>query len=123
MDPVLANRVRLASAMAGAREILREARDGAEGGGSRGSAVIDTLQELHASGDRADGVDSLPSGTMAFLSISEMGRGRRFSAAVREAMAAMRNGSRSSSTRAAAAKYCAIARATQSADVLRLTVA
>ncbi|MBC7671195.1 MAG: hypothetical protein H7247_02135 [Polaromonas sp.] len=51
-----------------------------------GLSVIDTLQQLHASGDRVDSVESSPSGTMGFL-FSEMGRGRSFSDTVRDAMA------------------------------------
>jgi aspartokinase/homoserine dehydrogenase 1 len=91
MDLVLANKVPLASAMAGAREIMQEARDKGrrvlhEATVGAGLPVIDTLQQLHASGDRVDSVDSSPSGTMGFL-FSEMGRGRKFSDAVREAMA------------------------------------
>ena len=91
MDLVLANKVPLASAMAGAREILQEARESGrrvlhEATVGAGLPVIDTLQQLHASGDRVDSVDSSPSGTMGFL-FSEMGRGRKFSDAVREAMA------------------------------------
>ena len=91
MDLVLANKVPLASAMAGSREIMQKARDNGrrvlhEATVGAGLPVIDTLQQLHASGDRVDSVDSSPSGTMGFL-FSEMGRGRRFSDAVREAMA------------------------------------
>jgi homoserine dehydrogenase len=59
--------------------VLHEATVGA------GLPIIDTLQQLRASGDRVDSVDSSPSGTMGYL-FSEMGRGRTFSSAVREAM-------------------------------------
>ena len=91
MDLVLANKVPLASAMSEARGILQDARDSGrrvlhEATVGAGLPVIDTLQQLHASGDRVDSVDSSPSGTMGFL-FSEMGRGRKFSDAVREAMA------------------------------------
>ena len=91
MDLVLANKVPLASAIAGARAILQDARASGrrvlhEATVGAGLPVIDTLQQLHASGDRVDSVDSSPSGTMGFL-FSEMGRGRKFSDAVREAMA------------------------------------
>jgi homoserine dehydrogenase len=91
MDLVMANKVPLASSLAISRAIL----DGARANGRRvlheatvgaGLPVIDTLQQLHASGDRVDSVDSSPSGTMGFL-FSEMGRGRTFSDAVKEAMA------------------------------------
>jgi aspartokinase/homoserine dehydrogenase 1 len=90
MDLVMANKVPLASSLSVARAIL----DGAKANGRRvlheatvgaGLPVIDTLQQLHASGDRVDSVDSSPSGTMGYL-FSEMGRGRAFSAAVRGAM-------------------------------------
>ena len=91
MDLVLANKVPLASATPDARAILQEARASGrrvlhEATVGAGLPVIDTLQQLHASGDRVDSVDSSPSGTMGFL-FSEMGRGRKFSDAVREAMA------------------------------------
>jgi bifunctional aspartokinase / homoserine dehydrogenase 1 len=91
MDLVLANKVPLAGTMAGARKIMHEARASGrrvlhEATVGAGLPVIDTLQQLHASGDRVDSVDSSPSGTMGFL-FSEMGRGRKFSDAVREAMA------------------------------------
>ncbi len=91
MDLVMANKVPLASRLSVARAIL----DGAKANGRRvlheatvgaGLPVIDTLQQLHASGDRVDSVDSSPSGTMGFL-FSEMGRGRAFSDAVKAAMA------------------------------------
>jgi aspartokinase/homoserine dehydrogenase 1 len=91
MDLVMANKAPLSSALSVARAIL----DGAKANGRRvlheatvgaGLPVIDTLQQLHASGDRVDSVDSSPSGTMGYL-FSEMGRGSTFSAAVRQAMA------------------------------------
>ncbi|MEO5818159.1 MAG: aspartate kinase [Gemmatimonadaceae bacterium] len=90
MDLVLANKVPLAASMSGARKIMQEARASGrrvlhEATVGAGLPVIDTLQQLHASGDRVDSVDSSPSGTMGFL-FSEMGRGRKFSDAVREAM-------------------------------------
>jgi aspartokinase/homoserine dehydrogenase 1 len=91
MDLVMANKVPLASQLSVSRAIL----DGARANGRRvlheatvgaGLPVIDTLRQLHASGDRVDSVDSSPSGTMGYL-FSEMGRGRAFSDAVKEAMA------------------------------------
>jgi aspartokinase/homoserine dehydrogenase 1 len=90
MDLVLANKVPLSSALTNSREILEEARASGrrvlhEATVGAGLPVIDTLQQLHASGDRVDSVDSSPSGTMGFL-FSEMGRGRKFSDAVRDAM-------------------------------------
>lgn len=90
MDLVLANKVPLASSMTASRAILQEARSRGrrvlhEATVGAGLPVIDTLQQLSASGDRVDSVDSSPSGTMGFL-FSEMGRGRRFSEIVRDAM-------------------------------------
>jgi aspartokinase/homoserine dehydrogenase 1 len=61
------------------RRVLHEATVGA------GLPVIDTVQQLMASGDRIDSVDCSPSGTMGYL-FSEMGRGRKFSDVVRDAM-------------------------------------
>lgn len=90
MDLVLANKAPLASSMSASREILQEARSRGrrvlhEATVGAGLPVIDTLQQLTASGDRVDSVDSSPSGTMGFL-FSEMGRGRKFSEVVRDAM-------------------------------------
>jgi homoserine dehydrogenase len=91
MDVVMANKVPLASDLATARELLKEARARGrrvlhEATVGAGLPIIDTLQQLRASGDRVDSVDSSPSGTMGYL-FSEMGRGRTFSDAVRQAMA------------------------------------
>ena len=91
MDLVMANKAPLAGTRAAARQIMHDARAGGrrvlhEATVGAGLPVIDTLQQLRASGDRVDSVDSSPSGTMGFL-FSEMGRGQRFSAAVRDAMA------------------------------------
>jgi aspartokinase/homoserine dehydrogenase 1 len=61
--------------------VLHEATVGA------GLPVIDTLQQLVASGDRVLSVEGCPSGTMGFL-FGELGRGVPFSQAVRAAMAA-----------------------------------
>ncbi|MEO7456956.1 MAG: aspartate kinase [Gemmatimonadaceae bacterium] len=90
MDLVLANKVPLASDRAVARRITHDAKANGrrvlhEATVGAGLPVIDTLQQLHTSGDRVDSVDSSPSGTMGFL-FSEMGRGRSFSSAVRQAM-------------------------------------
>ena len=90
IDLVLANKAPLASALPVARRIMRDARSEGrrvlhEATVGAGLPVIDTLQQLHASGDRVQCVDSSPSGTMGFL-FSEMGRGRAFSDAVRDAM-------------------------------------
>ena len=90
MDLVLANKVPLASSLDSSRTILQDARAAGrrvlhEATVGAGLPVIDTLQQLHASGDRVDSVDCSPSGTMGFL-FSEMGRGRAFSEVVLEAM-------------------------------------
>src|SRR5258705_9154027 len=89
LDLVLANKVPLASSfeiskrILGARDkgrrVLHEATVGA------GLPVIDTLQQLVASGDRVEAIDCSPSGTMGFV-FSELGRGRAFSDVVRQAM-------------------------------------
>nr|MBA3671706.1 aspartate kinase [Gemmatimonadaceae bacterium] len=90
-DLVLANKVPLAGALSQAQEIVRGSRDDGrrvlhEATVGAGLPVIDTVQQLIASGDRVETIDCSPSGTMGYL-FSEMGRGRRFSDAVREAMA------------------------------------
>jgi aspartokinase/homoserine dehydrogenase 1 len=87
---VLANKVPLASTRASSEALLQTARSHGrrvlhEATVGAGLPVIDTLQQLAASGDRIDSVDCSPSGTMGFL-FSEMGRGRSFSDAVRDAM-------------------------------------
>jgi aspartokinase/homoserine dehydrogenase 1 len=89
LDLVLANKVPLASSFAiskrilGARDkgrrVLHEATVGA------GLPVIDTIQQLVASGDRVEAIDCSPSGTMGFV-FSELGRGRAFSDVVKQAM-------------------------------------
>jgi aspartokinase/homoserine dehydrogenase 1 len=89
LDLVLANKVPLASSFAiskrilGARNkgrrVLHEATVGA------GLPIIDTVQQLVASGDRVEAIDCSPSGTMGFL-FSELGRGRAFSDVVKQAM-------------------------------------
>jgi aspartokinase/homoserine dehydrogenase 1 len=89
LDLVLANKVPLASSFAiskrilGARDkgrrVLHEATVGA------GLPIIDTVQQLLASGDRVEAIDCSPSGTMGFV-FSELGRGRAFSEVVKQAM-------------------------------------
>lgn len=89
VDLVLANKVPLADRfdisrrILGARDkgrrVLHEATVGA------GLPVIDTLQQLVASGDRVEAIDCSPSGTMGFV-FSELGRGRAFSDVVSQAM-------------------------------------
>ncbi len=87
---VLANKVPLASSRAAAEKLLQTARARGrrvlhEATVGAGLPIIDTMQQLAASGDRIDSVDCSPSGTMGFL-FSEMGRGRPFSEAVLDAM-------------------------------------
>jgi aspartokinase/homoserine dehydrogenase 1 len=90
MDLVLANKVPLAGDIFSARAILQDARARGrrvlhEATVGAGLPVIDTLQQLLASGDRVHSVEGCPSGTMGYL-FSEMSRGRPFSDAVRAAM-------------------------------------
>jgi aspartokinase/homoserine dehydrogenase 1 len=91
MDLVMANKVPLASdghsarallgqARASGRRVLHEATVGA------GLPIIDTVDKLLASGDRVLSIVGCPSGTMGYL-FGELGRGRRFSDALRAAMA------------------------------------
>ncbi|HYD54356.1 MAG TPA: aspartate kinase, partial [Gemmatimonadaceae bacterium] len=92
MDLVLANKVPLASDAFSARALLHDARARGrrvlhEATVGAGLPVIDTLQQLVASGDRVLSVEGCPSGTMGFL-FGELGRGIPFSEAVRAAMAA-----------------------------------
>ena len=91
MDLVLANKVPLAGDIFSARAILQDARARGrrvlhEATVGAGLPVIDTLQQLMASGDRVHSVEGCPSGTMGYL-FSQMARGRPFSEAVRNAMA------------------------------------
>ena len=91
-DLVLANKLPLAGAQqvhdrlhdaagAGRRRILHEATVGA------GLPVIDTLHKLVDAGDRVLAIDGCPSGTLGFL-FGELGKGRSFSSALRDAVAA-----------------------------------
>src|SRR5205823_4783548 len=57
---------------------------GATGGG--GLPIIDTYQKLVDSGDRVAKIEGCPSGTLGYL-FGELGRGTRFSAALRGAIA------------------------------------
>jgi len=88
-DLVLANKVPLAArqdavdrlhAAARGRRLLHEATVGA------GLPVIDTLHKLLDAGDRVLRIEGCPSGTLGFL-FGELGRGRRFSEALRSAVA------------------------------------
>lgn len=92
MDLVLANKRPLAGPRAGAamlhaavrthgRRLRHETTVGA------GLPVIDTYYKLADSGDTVERIDGCLSGTLGYL-LTEMGRGRRFSDAVRAAMAA-----------------------------------
>ncbi len=62
------------------RRLLHETTVGA------GLPIIDTYYKLVASGDRVDKIEGCPSGTLGYL-FGEMGRGRRFSEALRGAIA------------------------------------
>jgi homoserine dehydrogenase len=63
------------------RQILHEATVGA------GLPVIDTVRKLLQTGDRITRIEGCPSGTLGFL-FGELGRGRSFSSALRDAIAA-----------------------------------
>ena len=91
-DLVLANKVPLAAERATAerlerlarqhqRRVLHEATVGA------GLPVIDTLRKLLEAGDRILAIEGCPSGTLGYL-FGELGRGRRFSEALRSAVSA-----------------------------------
>src|SRR5256886_17460621 len=51
-----------------------------------GLPIIDTYQKLVDSGDRVSKIEGCPSGTLGYL-FGELGRGTRFSAALRGAIA------------------------------------
>ncbi|WP_284348033.1 aspartate kinase [Roseisolibacter agri] len=70
----------VATAAARGRRVLHEATVGA------GLPVIDTVRKLQESGDRILHIQGCPSGTLGFL-FAELGRGRAFSDALRDAMA------------------------------------
>jgi aspartokinase/homoserine dehydrogenase 1 len=82
--PVTADRQRFdelrAAAQAHGRRLLHEATVGA------GLPIIDTYQKLVESGDRVSKIEGCPSGTLGYL-FGELGRGTRFSAALRGAIA------------------------------------
>jgi aspartokinase/homoserine dehydrogenase 1 len=91
MDLVLANKVPLAADGRSAQAILRASRAAGrrvlhEATVGAGLPIIDTLYKLIDSGDRVLCIESCPSGTMAYL-FNELARGRRFSDALRAAMA------------------------------------
>ncbi|HMA03241.1 MAG: aspartate kinase [Gemmatimonas sp.] len=91
MDLVMANK----RPLSGPRARVRELRALAEERGARiraettvGAAlpILDTYAKLVESGDRVRRIDACPSGTLGFL-FDELGRGTKFSAALRDAMA------------------------------------
>ncbi|MBA2683320.1 MAG: aspartate kinase [Gemmatimonadaceae bacterium] len=91
MDVVMANK----RPLSGSRASVRALRALAEEHGARlraettvGAAlpVLDTYAKLVESGDRMRRIDACPSGTLGFL-FDELGRGKKFSAALRDAMA------------------------------------
>jgi bifunctional aspartokinase / homoserine dehydrogenase 1 len=89
---VLANKVPLAAEQTSVDRLLAlAASHGAqvrhEATVGAGLPVIDTLYKLLDSGDRVFRIEGCPSGTLGFL-FSELGRGRRFSDALRDAIAA-----------------------------------
>ncbi len=69
-----------ATAEARGRQLLHEATVGA------GLPIIDTYHKLVESGDRVYKIEGCPSGTLGYL-FGELGRGRRFSEALRGAIA------------------------------------
>lgn len=69
-----------AAAAAHGRRLLHEATVGA------GLPIVDTYHKLVESGDRVEKIDGCLSGTLGYL-FGELGRGRRFSQALRAAMA------------------------------------
>lgn len=90
MDLVIANKVPLASDSASSRALLGDARAKGrrvlhEATVGAGLPIIDTVEKLFASGDRVLSIVGCPSGTMGYL-FSELGRGRRFSETLRDAM-------------------------------------
>src|SRR5438094_313568 len=69
-----------ATAAAHGRQLLHEATVGA------GLPIMDTYAKLVGSGDRVQRIEGCPSGTLGYL-FGELGRGRRFSEALRGAIA------------------------------------
>jgi homoserine dehydrogenase len=69
-----------AAAQARGRRLLHEATVGA------GLPIIDTYSKLVESGDRVSKIEGCPSGTLGYL-FGELGRGQRFSEALRGAIA------------------------------------
>jgi aspartokinase/homoserine dehydrogenase 1 len=91
LDVVLANKQPMTGPIAQFDELRRAARERgrhvlAEATVGAGLPVLDTHAKLAESGDRVRRMDGCLSGTLGFL-FDEMARGRRFSEAVRDAMA------------------------------------
>src|SRR3569623_691420 len=64
----------------------RGTRIRAETTGGAALPILDTYAKLVEAGDRVRRIDACPSGTLGFL-FDELGRGEKFSAALRDAMA------------------------------------
>ena len=91
MDLVMANKRPLSGPRARVRELRalaaeRGARIRAETTVGAALPILDTYAKLVESGDRVRRIEACPSGTLGFL-FDELGRGRKFSAALRDAMA------------------------------------
>jgi aspartokinase/homoserine dehydrogenase 1 len=91
MELVLANKRPMTGPRARADELRETARDLgrhvlAEATVGAGLPVLDTLSKLAESGDKVARIEGCLSGTLGFL-FDRMGRGARFSEALREAMA------------------------------------
>ncbi|HEV7704812.1 MAG TPA: aspartate kinase [Gemmatimonadaceae bacterium] len=90
MDLVMANKRPLSGPRARVRELRalaaeRGARIRAETTVGAALPILDTYAKLVESGDRVRRIEACPSGTLGFL-FDELGRGRKFSAALRDAM-------------------------------------
>jgi homoserine dehydrogenase len=91
MDLVMANKRPLSGSRARVRELRalaaeRGVRIRAETTVGAALPILDTYAKLVESGDRVRRIDACPSGTLGFL-FDELGRGKKFSAALRDAMA------------------------------------
>ena len=90
MDLVMANKRPLSGPRARVRELRaiaaeRGARIRAETTVGAALPILDTYAKLVESGDRVRRINACPSGTLGFL-FDELGRGKKFSAALRDAM-------------------------------------
>jgi homoserine dehydrogenase len=91
MDLVMANKRPLSGPRARVRELRalaaeRNTRIRAETTVGAALPILDTYAKLVESGDRVRRIEACPSGTLGFL-FDELGRGRKFSDALRDAMA------------------------------------